>query len=667
MSRSLDELVTAVSSELMVATVTTADLISKRVLADLVNHFGVDAGFLRHNDHNIRATRLVAEWPQRDYVPDPDPIGVVYFDDADPIFALCEHAKDPLVLHPEPANVDYQRRIQQGTAVPAVSLACVPLLSGEVTTGVLGFVKYGDRRWHADELYALQAIATLFAQLQARLIAEERLQARIVAEEQLRYLADHDDLTGLLNRRALTAHLNNRLASGQPGPVSLLFLDLDRLKLVNDYLGHAAGDQLIKVLAHRLREATQDSACVGRFGGDEFVVVPAEPMSIDAAELFAHRLQTQLKKQVVIDGEALTRTVSIGVASGLPGHDTASELLRRADQSALSAKSVGGGKVVVLNHEVRTQHALQTDVELHLAGMIDTDLVLHYLPEIDMRNGKILGAEALVRWQHPTRGLLLPDSFIKVAESINLAGKLGRMVMRLACAEFRRWRSAGLGVDALLRINVSPVQLVAGGFVDTVASTLDQFNLDANLICLEITESAVVQDLEATRKTLCGLKEIGVHLAIDDFGTGYSVLTHLKSLPVDTIKIDKGFVAELGSNRSDLVIVRAIMALAKEFGLEVVAEGVETASAAEILLDLGCHRAQGFLFSRPVDGATMESLLAEGIAPKRLPLVTTATSNRDELGQPQTQDPNAEQPQAGSYTIGVLGRSHMAASCVQKV
>lgn len=403
MTRCLDELVTAVASELMVATVATADLISKRVLADLVSHFGVDAGFLRHNDHNIRATRLVAEWPQRDHVPDPDPIGVVYFDDADPIFALCEHAKDPLVFHPEPTNAEYQRRIQQGTAVPTVSVACVPLLSGAVTTGVLGFVKYGDRQWDADELHALQAIATLFAQLQAR----------IVAEEQLRYLADHDDLTGLLNRRALTAHLNHRLASGQPGPVSLLFLDLDRLKLVNDYLGHAAGDQLIKILAHRLREATQDSACVGRFGGDEFVVVPAEPMSIDAAALFAHRLQTQLKKQVVINGEALTRTVSIGVASGLPGHDTASELLRRADQSALSAKSVGGGKVVVLNHEVRKQHALQTDVELHLAGMVDTDLVLHYLPEIDMRNGKILGAEALVRWQHPTRGLLLPDSFIR--------------------------------------------------------------------------------------------------------------------------------------------------------------------------------------------------------------------------------------------------------------
>ncbi|WP_432732229.1 GAF domain-containing protein [Mycobacterium lepromatosis] len=202
MTRSLDELVTAVASKLMAATAVTAVPIGERVLAILVEHFGVDVSFLRHNDHDIHATKLVVEWPPRDYVPDPDPIGVVYFADADTIFAMAEYLKEPAVLRPEPANAEYQRRIEEGTAVPAVSLACVPLLSGEITTGVLGFVKYGDREWHADELRALQAIATLFAQLQAR----------IVAEEQLRYLAEHDDLTGLLNRRALIAHLDERLA-----------------------------------------------------------------------------------------------------------------------------------------------------------------------------------------------------------------------------------------------------------------------------------------------------------------------------------------------------------------------------------------------------------------------------------------------------------------------
>ncbi|OSC41179.1 putative bifunctional diguanylate cyclase/phosphodiesterase [Mycobacterium decipiens] len=610
MSRTLDELVTAVASELMAVTAATAVPISELVLADLAEHFGIDASFLRHNDHDIHATRLIAYWPPRDSVPEPDPIGLVYFCDADPVFAMSENFKEPMVLRPEPANVDYQRRIEEGTAVPAVSLACVPLLSGEITTGVLGFVKYGDREWSPGELHALQAIATLFAQVQAR----------IVAEEQLRYLADHDDLTGLLNRRALIAHLDERLAGGRRGPVTLLFLDLDRLKAVNDYLGHNAGDRLIEVFADRLRQAAGDPAIIARFGGDEFVVVPAAPISVDAAEAFAHRLQARLEKHVVIDGETLTRTVSIGVANGIPGRDSTSDLLRWADHAALAAKAGGGGKVVVLSHEISARHVLQTDVELHLEGMTESDLVLHYLPEVDMRTGRILGAEALVRWQHPTRGLLFPDSFIRVAESINLAGKLGRMVMRLACAEFSQWRTASVGCNALLRINVSPVQLVAEGFVDTVAGTLDQFGLDSDLVCLEITESAVVQDIEPTRRTLAGLKEVGVHLAIDDFGTGYSVLTHLKSLPVDTIKIDRGFVTELGSNASDLAIIRAIMALAKEFELEVVAEGVETAASAQELLALGCYRAQGFLFSRPVDGAAMKSLLGKGVIPVARPL-----------------------------------------------
>lgn len=620
MTRSLDELVTRVASKLMAATAATAVTISEGVLAILVEHFGVDVSFLRHNNHDIHATKLIVEWPPRDYVPDPDPIGVVYFADADPVFAMAEYLKEPAVLRPEPANADYQRRIEEGASVPAVSLACVPLLSGEITTGVLGFVKYGDREWHDDELRALQAIATLFAQLQAR----------IVAEEQLRYLAEHDDLTGLLNRRALIAHLDERLADGQRGPVTLLFLGLDRLKAVNDYLGHNAGDRLIEVFADRLREAAESLTVIARFGGDEFVVVPAESVSVDVAESFAHRLQTRLQKQVVIDGEILTRTVSIGVATGLPGRDTTSDLLRWADHAALSAKS-DGSKVVVLDHGISAQHTLRTEVELHLAGMIDTDLVLHYLPEVDMSTGKVLGTEALVRWQHPTRGLLFPDSFIPVAESINLAGKLGRMVMHSACAEFSRWRSAGVGLDALLRINVSPVQLVAEGFVDNVAGTLDEFGLDGSMVCLEITENVVVQNIDATRKTLAGLKEVGVHLAIDDFGTGYSVLTHLKSLPVDTIKIDKSFVAELGSNASDLAIVRAIMALAKEFELEVVAEGVETAVAAQVLLELGYNRAQGFLLSRPVDGAAMESLLAKGVIPMA-------------LGTCQSPEPSEHQP-----------------------
>ncbi|BBZ48201.1 bifunctional diguanylate cyclase/phosphodiesterase [Mycobacterium parmense] len=592
----------------MAATAGNSAAISERVLAKLVGHFGVDFGFLRHNDHTIHATVLVAEWPPRQDIPDPDPIGVVYFADADSVFARAETIKEPDVLRPEPANADYQQNIEEGTGVPGVSLACVPLLSGDLTTGILGFGKFGDREWIPEELNALQTIATLFAQLQAR----------IVAEQQVRYLAEHDDLTGLLNRRTLIDDLDKRLASGRPGPVSILFLDLDRLKVVNDHLGLTPGNRFIKAFADLLRDAVDIPAVIARFGGDEFVVVPAAPTDIDTATEFARQLQGQVQKQVMIDGEMLARTVSIGIATGMPGQDSTSDLLRRADQATRAAKGAGGATVAAFSPEMAAKEAIRNDIELRLQETIDSgssDLVLHYLPEFDMRTGEVLGTEALVRWYHPTRGLLMPDSFIDVVESINLAGKLGRLVMRSACAQFGLWQSHGVGQGAVLRINVSPVQLVADGIIESVAATVAEFGLDASSICLEITERVVVADIDATRKTLTGLKDIGVQIAIDDFGTGYSALGYLKSLPVDSLKIDRGFVRDLGSNARDLAIVQSIVALAGAFGVEVVAEGVETVSAAKALLAIGCQRAQGFLLSRPLDSAAMEALFARRFIP----------------------------------------------------
>jgi diguanylate cyclase len=264
------------------------------------------------------------------------------------------------------------------------------------------------------------------------------------------------------------------------------------------------------------------------------------------------------------------------------------------------------------------RYAIRNDIELHMEGTIDSDsgaLVLHYLPVVDMRTGEILGTEALIRWRHPTRGLLMPDSFMGVVESINLAGKLGRLVMRSACAQFSYWRDRGLVRDVVLAVNVSPAQLVTDGFVAMVAATLDEFGLDPATVCLEITENVVVNDIDTTHKTLAGLKEVGVQVAIDDFGTGYSALTYLKSLPVDTLKIDKEFVLDLGTDVADLAILRQVVALADAFGLDVIAEGVETASAARALLELGCYRAQGFLLSRPLHRVAMEALFAQRFIP----------------------------------------------------
>jgi diguanylate cyclase (GGDEF)-like protein len=607
MSSGLDDLVTEAAAALMAATAANHVAVSEHVLHDLADHFSVDFAALRHTDHKIRATILIASWPPRWDVPDPDPIGVVYFSEADSVFALIENYTVPYVLRPEPENSDYQRGIEEGTGIPQTSLAAVPLLSGELTTGTLLFVKFGDREWLPNELNALQAIATLFAQVQARLAAEEQLQ----------YLADHDDLTGLLNRRALLAYLDERLADGQPGPVAVLQIDVDRLKVINDHLGQDAGDHYIRALAGLLR-AVDIPSVAARLGGDEFVIVPTVPIDVDDAELFAQRVQFGLGQQVEIDREKVSRTVSVGVAIGEPGVDSTSALLRRADQALLSAKNSGGRRVARFSPELSDKYAIRNDIELQMEGTLDSGsgaLVLHYLPEFDMRTGEVLGAEALVRWQHPTRGLMMPDSFISVVESINLAGRLGRLVMRSAFEQFSLWRSRGVGEHAVIRVNVSPVQLVAEGTVDLVAASLEAFGLEPNTVCLEITESVVVQDIDATHKTLAGLKDIGVQIAIDDFGTGYSALAYLKSLPVDTLKIDRGFVRELGTDEGDQAIVRSIMSLADAFKLEVVAEGVETAAAARTLLDFNCYRAQGFLLSRPLEADAMEALLAQRYVP----------------------------------------------------
>jgi len=601
---SLDRLVTKVATRLMAANAATSVQVSTEILGVLVAYFDVDVSFLRRNDHSIRASILVAEWPPRSDVPSPDPLAVVYYADADPVFALGEHIKS--VLCSVRTTRDYQRTIAEGRNVAQTSMAASPLVSGDVTTGVLGFVKFGDRDWSADELNALEAIGSLFAQVHAR----------VEAEKQLRLLAEHDDLTGLYNRRALLDHLDARLARGCEGPVAALFFDLDRLKTVNDYLGHTAGDSLIQMLARRLVDSVEDGTLIARLGGDEFVVVPASPMAPVEAEALAHRLSAVLKERVTVAGEVFNRTASIGVAVGMPGSDTTTDLLRRADRAMLVAKAAGGNQVVLFSDAMSWASEYRNDIELHLQSAVERgDLFLKYLPEVDMRTGKVLAAEALVRWNHPTRGLLSPASFIGVAESINLAGELGRWVMRTACDEFARWRSRGVGLDAVLRMNVSPVQLVTDGFIESVADVITEFDLPAESVCLEITENVVVADLDAASTTLAGLKRVGVQLAIDDFGTGYSVLSHLKSLPVDVLKIDRSFVADLGASPDDLAIVRAIIALAESFDLELVAEGVETEAAAKTLLDNGCHRAQGFLLSRPLTGDDMAALYAAGRVP----------------------------------------------------
>ncbi|MGK8469299.1 putative bifunctional diguanylate cyclase/phosphodiesterase [Nocardia cyriacigeorgica] len=600
---------TEVAAELMGVDATTMVSATEKVLATLVEYFDVDFSYVRHTDPERRATVLVAEWPHRANVPDPDPLRVVYFEQADSVFRALEHATEPFLV--TGSDADYQETIQRASGLPNVTSAAVPLVSRGQSTGLLGFIKVGDREWSTRELNVLKAIAALFAQLQARVVAEERL----------RYIALHDDLTGLANRRALLEHMEQRLSEGSPGPVAAFFLDLDRLKALNDFLGHTAGDNFIRSLSTRLRENLDPNDMIARLGGDEFVIVPAKPMDAVAAEHEAGRIQQLIGRRVTVGGESVSRAASIGVAVGIPGETTVADVLRRADHALLSAKSGGGNGVAIFTDAMRAQFELQDDVELNLRGAVsDGSLILHYQPEVDLRTGRIVAMEALVRWLHPTRGLLPPGAFVTVAEATNLAGELGRWVIRSACAQFAEWRRQGLASNVVMRINVSPVQLVSLDFVERIEDILRMFGIDGSSVCLEITEHVVVQDLARTQVTLRGLKRMGVQIAIDDFGTGYSSLSHLKALPVDAVKIDRGFVQRLGASTDDLAIVKSIIGLAGSFGLGVVGEGVETPVAARTLVGLGCYRAQGFLIARPMPAEEVEQHLAAGRIPLNLDL-----------------------------------------------
>ena len=385
-------LVTSIANQLLEATASTATQASEQVLAQLVEHFDLHYAFLRYSDHNIRASVLAAEWPPRSDVANPDPFGVISFTSDNPALALCENGKDLVVVNRHHQNSGFRWPITAHGRGGGPMVVAAPLISGTLTSGVLGFVKCRGRRWKAEAKNTLKTVAALFAQFQARISAEERL----------RHLADHDDLTGLRNRRALLAHLADRLAPRQPGPVAVLYIDLDRLKAINDSLGHAAGDWFIRGFADRLSSCAGSQGMVARLGGDEFVVVPDQPMTAHAAELFADQIRKTVYDRVTIGDQTIARTVSIGVAAGTPGRDSGTDLLRRADEAVLAAKRAGRNQIAVASDN-SLKRLFRNDIQGHLQGDVDSDaLLLHYLPEVELWTGAIVATEALVRWRHPS-------------------------------------------------------------------------------------------------------------------------------------------------------------------------------------------------------------------------------------------------------------------------
>lgn len=606
--RTLEHLVTEVASELVAVDAGTVRAAYTRVLRSLVEYFGVHASYLRHHDRSNRSSTMIAEWPARPDAPDPDPLGVVFFDD-DPVFAMCEHLTTPRIFRPQPETEDYRKRVEKASGFKATSMAVVPMVTTD-PIGWLGLIQVGDRDWSDQEIEALVAISTLLAQVKARISAEERLRAAAV----------EDALTGLSNRRGLEHDLKRRLERTDHNRAStVIYLDLDRLKALNDFYGHTAGDTYLRSLAHTLRAVLGPDAMIARWGGDEFVVVADPPApssgtkpqsSLDIARTV---LDAVSDTTISASGDVISRTASVGVISASPGVDDVDEVLANADYAALSAKRSGGNCIVMFDAEIRAQNTLRDDVEMHLRDAIRGDeLILHYQPEIDLSSGVIVGVEALVRWQHPTRGLLPPSAFVEVAEASDLAGALGRWVLDHAASTYARWLTDLPDLDIVMSVNVSPAQLLEPDFVDVVAETLRSNTLSASRLRLEITETAAVHDTARVAGILETLRAIGVAVAIDDFGTGYSSLAHLKVLPVDAVKIDRQFVRDLGTDKQDCAIVDAVIRLAAAFQLQVVAEGVETREARDVLHSMGCTRAQGYLYSKPVPAGEVRALLDVG-------------------------------------------------------
>lgn len=429
------------------------------------------------------------------------------------------------------------------------------------------------------------------------------------AAEQLRWAATHDELTRLPNRSQFTAELTERLASSPLGSIAVMFIDLDNFKVINDSLGHATGDQLLRGMTQRLRAVLRDHDMLSRFGGDEFIVMLSQFGTDATPAATAERLRREIARPLTIDGVELFVTGSIGIAMADRADVTASDLLRDADAAMYRAKARGRDCVEVFAQGVHDASviALRTTNELR-RGIERDEIVPYYQPIVDLHTGVLTGFEVLARWGHPDRGLLGPDQFLPMAEETGLINDVGASILRASLVQLGLWRErVDAFADLTLAVNVSSRQLLGSGFHEVVADALAEAGVPAGLLWLEITETALMTDVKAASVALRELRSIGLHLSVDDFGTGYSSLTYLKRFPVEAIKIDRSFVNGLGIDNEDSTIVEAVINLGHSLGLAVVAEGVETPLQLTRLRELRCDRGQGYLFGRPRPAEIIEA------------------------------------------------------------
>lgn len=433
------------------------------------------------------------------------------------------------------------------------------------------------------------------------------------AEQQLQHDALHDALTGLPNRALFMDRLSRCLERARRCEnylFAVLFLDLDRFKVVNDSLGHMVGDELLKTVADRLLDSLRDGDTVCRFGGDEFGLVLDGIDREEEAMQIAKRIALSIEKTYRLSDDEVFTTASIGIALGSKEADSAESLIHNADTAMFRAKAHGRGYVELFKGTMHMDALQQLHLENDLRrALAREELTVFYQPIVSLESGRIEGFEALVRWQHPEKGLVLPCEFIPLAEETGLINAMGRYVLKHACAQLREWQHRLLLPDLTISVNISARQCVESDLADQIKKMLHECALKPSCLKLEITENLIMENTEDTSRFVEALYEHGIGLAMDDFGTGYSSLSYLHSIPVDTLKIDRSFVSQMDADSNGFEIVRTIITLARTLKINVTAEGVENINQLQLLRALQCPMAQGFYFSKPLDVASAEALL----------------------------------------------------------
>jgi len=504
------------------------------------------------------------------------------------------------------SDLTNERRFASTDLVEAFGLrsgVTVPIRGRGLPFGVLGVHSTERRTYTPDEVSLLTSIANVLAS------ALERE----AIEKATRHAALHDPLTGLPNRTLFLDRLQQALHRAQRTgrPVGVLLIDLDGFKIVNDSLGHAAGDELLIALAPRLSAALRPGDTVARLGGDEFVIVCGD-LATDADVIkVAERIRDTWARAIVVGNTPLYISGSIGISVARGGDATPDALLREADAAMYRAKERGRGHFDLYDAQMRAGAVHRLELEGQLRGAADRgELRLLYQPLLDLVTNEVIGAEALLRWHHPERGLISPADFIPLAEDTGLIVPIGSWVLRQACAQAAAWLESFPGKPVSVTVNVSPRQLAAPGFVAEVTRLIQEAGLPARAIGLEITENVLMDGSAETLDVLLGLKDAGARLLLDDFGTGYSSLGYLKRFPLDALKLDRSFIADLGGGSEGLAIVTAIVGMAQALGLVVVAEGVERLDQQDHLRGLGCQLGQGFLWSQPLAAEVLTAFLA---------------------------------------------------------